>query len=222
MNSNPETKKELKYTEFIKNFGIDFTKITHTQKRYFLDICVSKFLHRRFDMGKQDDTDSEDEGERKPTPVRIVFMDQDFKVMSFKREYTGTQYRWPLTLSVKCLNKVPYGIKLGFFDIAKCKESCLFLAIYRGKRHQRGPRLTRFVDDWVSEGSNEYSILYDFLKKMGWNRILKTLVVDREGNISIKHIEATTRSEKSCYDSLERIFEMFMLGLNLRRRREQR
>ena len=60
----------------------------------------------------------------------FILKQKDFTIGAFKREYTGGNYKWPLTLSVVCLNDIPYGIRIGFYDLADCTENGFYLSIY--------------------------------------------------------------------------------------------
>lgn len=124
--------KVLDYDYYHKHFGIEFDKINFSKKKYFLQICTEMYNFRLVELEKSEAGSEEDGQRRRRIVVKFILKTSVFTVGSFKREYTGTHYRWPLTLSVVCLNSIPYGIKLGFFDIARCKESSLYLAIYGG------------------------------------------------------------------------------------------
>lgn len=127
---------ELNYDYFQKNFGIGFDKINFEKKKYFFQICTEMYNFRLVEQEKDevDENDPQNEGQViRRIHVTFILKSSDFTVGAFKREYTGSHYRWPLTLSVVCLNEIPYGIKLAFFDIARCRESSLYLAIYARK-----------------------------------------------------------------------------------------
>lgn len=214
-------KKVLEYSFFYDTFGIDFKCIHFLHKKYFLQIITDMFNFLPMESEAHDsDSDSLKEAAKKSEKLgdgenekpkgkkkskivaKFILKQKGFTIGAFKREYTGGHYRWPLTLTVVCLNNIPYGIKMGFFDFARCRENCLFLSLYSS--------------DWINEDGN-FNRLYDFLNRVGFTKVLKKLLVDREGNIYIG--VGPIYPDRMNHDSLERLIE---IGLKKRRRRRPR
>lgn len=70
--------------------------------------------------------------------------------------------------------------------------------------------------DWIDEG-HSFKRLYTFLKKAGWTRILKEMVVDENGNIFKKppETEREVTDNRSTHDSLERIIESMFVSIKI-------
>lgn len=132
----------------------------------------------------------------------FILKQKDFTVGAFKREYTGGNYKWPLTLSVVCLNDIPYGIRMGFYDLADCTENGFYLSIY--------------TSDWINDLGN-FTRLYEFLNRVGFSLILKKILIDKDGKLYVG--SGTPQPNRVNNDSLERLIE---ISIKRKRRRKPR
>jgi len=130
----------------------------------------------------------------------------------FFRTYIGTQYKFPLTLSMIGYQGIPIGVKVVIYDTHECKESGMFFTVNsdiwkkRGLSEQNKKKAHRYLNVIPIEGDFH---LHYLLEKVGYKAIINSIQFEKGNNGGVETLgKCLIKGSVSLVDNLENLITM--------------